>query len=174
MAREAFTNEYTAPILVLSLGQAEREVESFGPRVLAELTQRYRYAGGFVEFVDGGADGLELLHLFAGRKIIVVLDAISSCQEPGTVEVLEGTEVLRYVNGDSPETHAGDVHELFSTAAFLGELPENFYLVGIQPDEGRRLNAAAGALQGTLQTATVLAQRIIDHWLVELAEPVSA
>jgi hydrogenase maturation protease len=166
MAKEAVENAYTAPILVLSLGQVERETESFGPRVLDELTERYRYAGGFVEFVDGGSDGLELLHLFARRKVILVLDAIRTFQR-GAVNVLEGNEALRYANGDSPETHPGDVHELLSTAAFLGELPEHFYIIGVEPHR-------SDAIAQQLQAATEQAQGIVDRWLVELAEPVLA
>ena len=174
MAREALTGSYTAPILVLSLGESGRGGEGFGPAVLCELAQRYPYAGGFVQFVDGGADGLELLHLFTGRQTIVVLDAISGGQATGVVEVLEGTEVLRYANGNSGATHPGDAHELLSTAAFLGELPEHFYIVGLEPADTYNAGIPLKAPRQELQTAIEQAQRIIDHWLVELAEPVPA
>jgi len=171
MAREALTASYRAPILVLSLGQSGRGGEGFGPAVLSELEQRYPYAGGFVEFVDGGADGLELLHLFTGRQTIVVLDAISGGHAPGAVEVLEGCEVLRYANGDSAATHPGDAHELLSTAAFLGELPEHFYIVGLEPAGN---NGISKTPQQELYSAIEQAQEIIDRWLVELSEPVTA
>lgn len=174
MAREALTGSYRAPILVLSLGQSGRGGESFGPAVLSELAQRYPYAGGFVQFVNGGADGLELLHLFTGRQTIVVLDAISSGQAPGAVEVLEGTEVLRYANGNSTATHPGDAHELLSTAAFLGELPEHFYIVGLESAATCNSGAPAKEPRKQLQTAIDQAQQIIDRWLVELSEPVTA
>jgi hydrogenase maturation protease len=172
MAREALTASYRAPILVLSLGQSGRGGEGFGPAVLAELEQRYPYAGGFVEFVDGGADGLELLHLFTGRQTIVVLDAISGGQAPGAVEVLEGCEVLRYANGNSAATHPGDAHELLSTAAFLGELPEHFYIVGLEP--ACNSGTPSKAQQQELESAIEQTQEIIDRWLVELSEPVTA
>lgn len=168
MAKEAFENAYTAPILVLSLGRSDREAESFGPRVLGQLTECYRYAGGFVEFVGGGSDGVELLHLLAGRRIVVVLDAIRNSQKTGVVEVLEGNEALRYANGDSGETHPGDVHELLSTAAFLGELPEHFYIIGIDA------NGGAGGTAREIHAAAEQTQGIVDRWLVELAEPVLA
>ncbi len=174
MAREALTGSYTAPILVLSLGQSGRGGEGFGPAVLSELEQRYPYAGGFVQFVDGGADGLELLHLFTGRQTIVVLDAISGGQAPGAVEVLEGTEVLRYANGNSAATHPGDAHELLSTAAFLGELPEHFYIVGLERADTVGSGIPAKEPRQELRTAIDQAQQIIDRWLIELSEPVTA
>jgi hydrogenase maturation protease len=127
-----------------------------------------------VEFVDGGADGLELLHLFKGRQTIVVLDAISGGQARGGVEVLEGVEVLRYANGDSAPTHAGDAHELLSTAAFLGELPEHTYIVGLEPPVAGNNAISSKAPQQELQSAIERAQGIIDRWLVELSEPVTA
>lgn len=172
MAREALNGSYTAPILVLSLGQSGCGGAGFGPAVLSALEQRYPYAGGFVEFVDGGAEGLELLHLFTGRQTIVVLDAISGGQAPGAVEVLEGNEVLRYANGNSAATHPGDAHELLSTAAFLGDLPEHLYIVGLEP--ACNSGTPAKAPQQELQSAIELAQGIIDRWLVELSEPVTA
>ena len=174
MAREAYSDGYTAPILVLSLGQLGRGSEGFGPAVLSELAQRYPFAGGFVEFVDGGADGLKLLRLFTGRQAIVVLDAISGGQAPGGVEVLEGVEVLRYANGNSAPTHPGDAHELLSTAAFLGQLPEHTYIVGLEPADTRSSGIPAKAPEQELLGAIARAQGIIDRWLVELSEPVTA
>jgi Ni,Fe-hydrogenase maturation factor len=81
---------------------------------------------------------------------------------------------LRYVNGDSAATHPGDAHELLSTAAFLGELPEHFYIVGMQAVDARQGEISSKAVRGEFQTAIECAQRIVDRWLIELAEPVSA
>jgi hydrogenase maturation protease len=174
MAKESLAGSYTAPILVLALGQANRGDEAFGPALLNELEQGYRYAGGFVEFMDGGVQGLQLLSSLAGREVIVILDALSGGRQPGEVAVLEGAEVLRYANGNSAVTHPGDAHELLSTAAFLGDLPPHFYVVGIEPGKVHQGPALSSAVRKGLQPAAAHAQEIIDHWLVELAEPVSA
>jgi hydrogenase maturation protease len=174
MAKKSQLDSYTAPILVLSLGESGCGDEAFGPALLQELTQRYRYAGGFVEFVNGGSEGVELLRCFAGRHIVVVLDALSAGREPGTVATLEDAEVLRYVNGNSDIAHPGDVHELLSTAAFLGELPQHFYVVGVQPSDLHQGNVLSSEVGSALQSATIQAQEIIDRWLVELSEPMYA
>jgi Ni,Fe-hydrogenase maturation factor len=79
--------------------------------------------------------------------------------------------VLRYANGNSAATHPGDAHELLSTAAFLGELPEHFYIVGVDP---ACKNGISEAPQQELQSAIEQTQEIIDRWLVELSEPVTA
>jgi hydrogenase maturation protease len=174
MAKESLTGSYTAPILVLALGAANRGDEAFGPALLKELADRYCYAGGFVEFMDGGVEGLQLLSSLAGREVIVILDALSGGRQPGEVAVLEGAEVLRYANGNSAMTHSGDAHELVSTAAFLGDLPPHSYIVGVEPGDVHQGPALSSAVRQGLQPAATHAQDIIDHWLVELAEPVYA
>jgi hydrogenase maturation protease len=165
---------YTAPILVLGLGNAPSGDEGLGTILLDELAKQYRYAGGFVEFVNGGTKGLDLLGQIAGRQAIVVLDAVATGSRPGTVSVLEGSEVLRYATGDAAAVHPGDAHELLATAAFLGDLPEHFYVVGVQPGDVHQGDGLSRPVQKSLQSAVAQAQKIIDGWLVELAEPVQA
>jgi hydrogenase maturation protease len=165
---------YTAPILVLGLGNAPSGDDGLGTILLEEVAKQYRYAGGFVEFVNGGTQGLDLLGQIAGRQAIVVLDALATGSRPGTVSVLEGSEVLRYATGDSATVHPGDAHELLATAAFLGDLPEHFYVVGVQPGDLHQGVDLSRPVRKSLQQAVAQAQKIIDGWLVELAEPVQA
>ena len=165
---------YTAPILVLGLGKPESGDAGLGSVLLEEIEQRYRYAGGFIEFIDGGTQGVELLDSFPGRQAILVLDEVGTGDDPGTVSVMEGAEVLRYATEESPICHQGDAHELLATAAFLGDLPENFYIVGVKGSELSNGPALSPSVRVGLQAATEKAQEIIDHWLVALAEPVQA
>jgi hydrogenase maturation protease len=165
---------YTAPILVLGLGKPESGDAGLGSVLLEEIEQRYRYAGGFIEFIDGGTQGVELLDSFPGRQAILVLDEVGTASAPGTVSVMEGAEVLRYATAESPICHQGDAHELLATAAFLGDLPENFYIVGVKGSDGCSGPTLSAPVRVGLQAATEKAQEIIDHWLVALAEPVQA
>lgn len=167
-------HSYTAPILVIGLGSNPSGDEGLGSVLLSQLEEQYRYVGGFVEFVDGGTRGLDLLGRIADRQAIVVLDALSMGAKPGTVSVLEGTEVLRYATGNSACVHPGDAHELLATAAFLGDLPAHFYVVGVQPDNLHEGVQLSNQVQKSLGKAVAQAQKIIDGWLVELAEPVQA
>ena len=167
-------HSYTAPILVLGLGSTPAGDDGLGSVLLEELEKQYRYAGGFVEFIDAGTHGLDLLSRIAGRQAIVILDALSTGARPGTVSVLEGNEVLRYATGSSASPHAGDAHELLATAAFLGDLPDHFYVVGVQPGNLHEGAQLSNPVRKSLSQAVAKAQNIIDGWLVELAEPVQA
>jgi hydrogenase maturation protease len=165
---------YIAPILVVGLGNSAAGDEALGSTLLEELSKGYRYAGHFVEFLDGGTRGLDLLGQIAGRPAVVFLDAIAADDKPGTVRVWEDSDVLRYATGGTPNVHAGDARELLATAAFLGDLPEHFYLVGVQPSTLHEGKVLSGAVQGALASAVSQAQRIVDRLLVEMAEPVEA
>jgi len=176
MTTEPVHCNYTAPILVLALGDVRMGDDGVGPAILADLAERYRYAGGFIEFVDGGTQGLELLHRIAGRQALVVLDAMTAGHRPGTVSVLEGSDVLRYAAADS-STGAGEGNagEVLATAAFLGDLPYCCYVVGVEPEGGGRARAGLSkAVQRSLHEALARAQNVVDRLLVELSEPVNA
>jgi len=164
---------YTAPILVLGLGNTLLGDDGVGPALLEELAQRYRYAGGFVEFLDGGTQGLALLGRIAGRQALIVLDALATGGQPGTVSVLEGSDVLRYATGRSTTAHEGNATELLATAAFLGDLPENCYVIGVEPGTLSTGVGLSKDVQKSLQNALTCAQNVVDGFLVELAEPVS-
>jgi hydrogenase maturation protease len=159
---------------VLGLGNPNSGDAGLGSILLDELARRYQYAGGFIEFFDGGTDGLELIDRFPGRQAIVVLDALAGDGAAGTVSVLEGSDVLRFATGSSAISHQGDAHELLATAAFLGDLPDNFYVVGVRAEELSGGAPVSAVVRKGIQAAAQKAQEIIDHWLVELAEPVQA
>jgi hydrogenase maturation protease len=165
---------YTAPILVLGLGNTLLGDDGFGPTLLEQLAKRYPYAGGYVEFVDGGTQGLNLLGYLAGREALVVLDALATGAEPGTVSLLEGNAVVRFATSRSTTAHEGNAGELLATAAFLGDLPEQCFVVGVQPADLSTGIGLSSDVQGSLQGALTQAQNVIDRLLVELAEPVQA
>jgi hydrogenase maturation protease len=166
---------YTAPILVLALGDVRMGDDGVGPAILADLAERYRYAGGFIEFVDGGTQGLELLSRIAGRQALVVLDAMTAGLQPGTVSVLEGSDVLRYAAADSSIRAAeGNAGEVLATAAFLGDLPYCCYVIGVEPGASGTGAGFSKPVQRSLQDALARAQNVVDRLLVELSEPVNA
>lgn len=174
MTTESVLCGYTAPILVLALGDVRLGDDGVGPVLLTDLIERYRYAGGFIEFVDGGTHGLELLSRIAGRQALVVLDAVASGRQPGTVSVLGGSDVLRYATGSATKAIEGNAEEVLATAAFLGDLPRCCDVIGVEPGN---ISTGAGLskdVQKSLQNALTRAQNVVDRLLVELAEPANA
>ena len=160
------------PILVLGLGNTLMQDDGVGPSLLADLAKSYHSSA--VEFLDGGTQGLALLNRIAGRKAVVILDAVTTGHKPGSVRVLEGAEVIRFATSRSTTEREGNAGELLATAAFLGELPEKCYLIAVEPKE---LDAGSGLsrdVHRSLRSAMRQAQHVLEELVAELGEPVSA
>jgi hydrogenase maturation protease len=165
---------YTAPILVLGLGNPEAGDDGLGPVLVDEWAKQYRYTGGFIEFVNGGMRGLSLLNSIVGRQALVVLDAISTGGRPGTISLLQGSDVLRYATSHPASNLEGNAGELLATAAFLGDLPDHCYIVGVEPKSLASGSGLSTTVQRSIGPALLKAQDLVDELLVELSEPVSA
>lgn len=165
---------YTAPILVLGLGNPEAGDDGLGPVLVNELSKQYRYTGGFIEFVNGGTRGLGLLNSMAGRQAVVVLDAVASGGRPGTVSVLKGSDVVRYATSHPTSTLEGNAGELLATAAFLGDLPDHCYIVGVEPANRCEGSGLSKEIEQSIQPALLKAQDVVDELLLELSEPIYA
>jgi hydrogenase maturation protease len=163
-----------APVLVLGLGNVLLGDDGVGPTLVEELARRYSYAGGLVEFLDGGTQGLALLGRLSDRAALVVLDAVAAGRPPGSVSVLEGQEVLRFATSRSTTAPEGNAGELLATAAFLGELPEQCYIVGVEPKSVKTGLGLSRDVHRSLQTALEKAQDVLDMLLAELTEPAHA
>jgi hydrogenase maturation protease len=166
------SSEHAAPILVLGLGNKLMHDDGVGSCLLCDLAKRYHSES--VEFLDGGTQGLALLSRFGCRKALVILDAVATGQEPGSVYVLEGADVIRFATSRSTTEREGNAGELLATAAFLGELPEKCYIIAVEPKD---LEIGAGLsrdVHKSLKPALKKAQLVLDGLIEEFRHPVSA
>jgi hydrogenase maturation protease len=121
-----------APILVLGLGNLLLSDDAAGLHLEAALAAE-RGASAQVEFVDGGTQGLALLHYLANRRAILVLDAVGLGAEPGSVHVLRGPAIDGLRMRRSTTAHEGNALELLATARLLGDVAEEIVVVGVEP-----------------------------------------
>jgi hydrogenase maturation protease len=121
-----------APILVLGLGNLLLSDDAAGLHLEAALLAE-RGASAQVEFVDGGTQGLALLHYLAKRRAILVLDAVGLGAEPGSVHVLRGPAIDGLRMRRSTTAHEGNALELLATARLLGDVAEEIVVVGVEP-----------------------------------------
>lgn len=174
MTSESARFEKEAPILVLGLGNIQLHDDGFGPNVVEDLAHEYNSANPMVEFLDGGTKGLALLDRIADRKALIILDAVSTGHQPGSVCVLEGQDVLRFATSRPTTAREGNAGELLATAAFLGELPEKCYIIGVEP---KSLNTGVGLsrdVHRSRKAALKTAREILDGLLAEAGAPVGA
>lgn len=123
-------------ILVLGVGNILLTDEAIGVRIVEALEQRYTLPD-FVEILDGGTAGMELLGDMANRDHLIIADAIVSKKNaPGTIMVLRDDEVpALFTNKISP--HQLGLADVLSALRFTGEFSE-------ETDPGWRYSTVAG------------------------------
>jgi hydrogenase maturation protease len=85
-----------------------------------------------LEFVDGGALGLNLLPWVEECSHLLVLDAINAHKDPGTLIELQKEQIPLYT-GIKMSDHQITFQEVLGLASFRGKLPEHLHMIGIQP-----------------------------------------
>ncbi len=169
--RSGLTDQATAPILVLGVGNVLLGDDGFGPSLLELLQNKFKDEPS-IEFVDGGTQGLALLGYLANRNALLVLDAMSIGRPPGTVCVL-GKEQLFSIRGTRASTaHEGNAFELLAGAAVLGDLPGQVYVVGVEPAVLKTGIGLSNDVQASLTMALEKAQHILEEIVAEAGTPV--
>jgi len=86
----------------------------------------------FVERVDGGTWGMNLLQFIEEARRLLVLDAIEAGLDPGALVTLEGDEIPRFLSTKlSP--HQIDLREVLALAELRDTLPDEIVAIGLQP-----------------------------------------
>ena len=120
-------------VLVMGIGSILMTDEGIGIRAVEELQRRYRFPDN-VELLDGGTSGIDLLSFISGRDYLIIVDAIKSGNQPGTVLKVEGEDVpAQFRTRISP--HQLGISDLLAAAALTDELPKRLVLFGIEPKE---------------------------------------
>lgn len=120
-------------ILVLGVGNILLTDEAIGVHVVEALEQRY-HLPDYVEVMDGGTAGMELLDSMAGRDHLIIADAIVTTKStPGTIKILRDDDVpALFTNKISP--HQLGLSDVLSALRFTGEFPRKLTLVGVIPE----------------------------------------
>jgi len=109
------------PLLVLGLGNRLLRDDGLGLELLARLAPQLA-SDPRVELLDGGTQGLALLHRLEDRAALLVLDAVALGSEPGAVHHIAGCG--RIAAHRSGGAHEGNAGELLAVARLVGDLPE--------------------------------------------------
>jgi len=154
-------------ILVLGIGNLLWADEGFGVRC-AEALQAGWSLPENVNILDGGTQGLYLLPYVTEAKHLIVFDAIDYGLEPGTLKVIEGDDVPRFMGAKKMSLHQTGFQEVLSSAMLMDGLPESLVLIGVQPKE---LEDYGGSLRPEVRARMPEALRIaldkLREWGVE-------
>jgi len=148
-----------AEALVLGIGNVLWADEGFGVRCVEAFAERYEVPEG-VRLLDGGTQGMYLVHEVTSTRRLLVFDAVDWGDPPGTLRVVRDEDVPRFCGVHKTSLHQTGFQEVLAAADLLGKLPEAITLIGVQPE---RLDDYGGGL-----TAGVAAQ--IDAVLFRASE----
>jgi len=155
----------------LGLGNPLLGDDGAGLLLLSELQRQDLEWGGRVEFLDGGTQGLMLLGRVARRPALLILDAVALGAAPGTVHVLRDVEALGLDSHHGRTAHEGNAGELLAAALLLGECPERFFVVGIEPEVVKTGIGVSEAVRAAVAPAVGEARGIVEAVLAGVTMP---
>jgi hydrogenase maturation protease len=117
--------------MVLGLGNLVHADDGIGVHAIQELRADARVPRD-VTLLDGGTQGLGLLHHLSGVERLLVIDAIDAGEPPGTVVRFEG-KALRGLPGKA-SVHQLGFADLMVALQLLGEAPPELIVYGVQPE----------------------------------------
>lgn len=119
-------------VLILGIGNLLWADEGFGVRCVELLNRRYRFADN-VRLLDGGTQGIYLVQHVQQAQILIVFDAIDYGLTPGTLKLIEGDAVPRFMGAKQMSLHQTGFQEVLAMAEFTGDYPRELLLIGVQP-----------------------------------------
>ena len=115
--------------VVVGVGEPFRRDDGCGPRVVRALRGRLDPSVRLVERVH---EWTELLDLWDGAELAVVVDAMRSGGAVGSVVRLEGEELRRAALERAPSSHGLSVRDAYELGWALGRLPRRLVLYLIE------------------------------------------
>lgn len=117
--------------LLLGVGNLLLSDEGVGVRAIEALERRFIFPDNVV-LQDGGTSGMELLEVMAGRDLIIVVDAVRSDNEPGSLFMLENEEVPAFFS-QRLSPHQLGLADVLMALRLTDEFPKHLLLLGIEP-----------------------------------------
>lgn len=119
---------------VIGLGNAFRGDDAVGNLVARQL---HAHETCTISVVECGLAGLNLLHEIEGMETVIIIDAVSSQSEEGTIHRFTIPQDLKKIHSltwstSTASTHAFGLGEALTLAEALGVLPPRLVIYGIE------------------------------------------
>ncbi|KAF0207221.1 MAG: hydrogenase 1 maturation [Actinobacteria bacterium] len=155
-------------VLVIGVGNVLMRDEGIGPRVAAELSERYIFPDD-VEVMDAGTMGLGMLHLFRGLEYLLIVDAIDGTGHPA------GTVVQISPEDFAPNQVMHSLHDIrlvdvLNAAQLIDAEPKLTDCVGVQIEDIAPESFSIGltqSVEGAVSRATAAALILLEENGVE-------
>lgn len=150
-------------VLILGIGNLLWADEGFGVRAVEELHRHFEFPE-CVRLLDGGTQGIYLVQHIREADILIVFDAVDYGLAPGTLKLVEGGEVPKFLGVKKVSLHQTGFQEVLAMAEMMGDYPRHLLLIGVQPVE---LDDYGGSLRPQVKAqivpAMAAALRFLEH-----------
>lgn len=119
-------------VLILGIGNLLWADEGFGVRALETLQRHYDFPAN-VQLMDGGTQGIYLVQYIRDSDVLIVFDAVDYGLPGGTLRIVEGDEVPKFLGAKKVSLHQTGFQEVLALAEMMGDYPEKLLLIGVQP-----------------------------------------
>ena len=159
--------------LILGIGNILWADEGFGVRCVEAMDTKYSFNEEDVDLMDGGTQGIYLVHHVQDADNLIVFDAIDYGLESGEMKIIENDDVPNFMGAKKMSLHQTGFQEVLSTAKLMGSYPKRLVLIGVQPDV---LDDYGGSLTPKVDCqvapAIDVALKFLKEWGVEYSEKV--
>jgi hydrogenase maturation protease len=118
-------------VTIMGLGNILMMDEGVGVHTVKVFQERYAVPD-YVEIIDGGAAGLDLLPFIDGREKLLMIDAVNFDREPGYIDILENEAIPAKFSTKTSLHHLG-LLDVLSIVKLSDTSPKEICIIGIQP-----------------------------------------
>ena len=147
----------SSPILLIGIGNEYRCDDSIGLHVIRTLKER-KLAETMI--VESNGDGAELIELFNSARMAILIDAVSSGGNPGTIYRLDAHKQSIPAQLSFQSTHAFGVREAVELARVLEQIPPILIVYAI---EGENFSTGIGLTSKVERAAKEVVERVCDE-----------
>ena len=122
-----------SPRLILGVGNLLLRDEGVGVHVISTL--RERELPDDVELLDGGTASFDLLDTLAGRRQVIIIDAVRTGSEPGTIFRFTPEDISTSREQLTSLHQVGLLATLDLVDHLLDSPPEEVIILGVEPKE---------------------------------------
>ena len=112
--------------LIIGVGNRDRGDDGVGPAVAEQLTSRG------ISAIEHSRDGAALIEVWEGRDRVILIDAMRSGVEPGTIRRFDASTKRLPKGAFCVSSHLFGPVEAIETARALSRLPPNLIVFGIE------------------------------------------
>jgi hydrogenase maturation protease len=156
-------------VIVLGIGNTLMCDDGVGIHVIHELQRGEKgrpTPRENIQFLDGGTLGYLLIDRVSDADGLIIVDSANLGAAPGTVRVIDGDEVDRYLaDNPSSSVHEVGLIDLLQMLTLNREAPRLRALVGVQPESMGWGTEMTPAVSASVPAASAAVTKILEGWI---------